>query len=192
MLKEFGPTLRFLLRFFGAYGVLALLYALFIRSYDTMEPPRLDPFSRWVSHQVEWVEETFLGREVEVIEDYHLEFAAQPEQTYDGFLVDGKYTVALEEGCNGLAMMYLFASFVFAFGGSVRTMALYIPAGLLFLHAANLFRLAWLIELNMAGEGTWFHFFHKYGFTGVIYGAVFLLWVLWVARFSGLQQKKAA
>jgi exosortase/archaeosortase family protein len=85
--------------------------------------------------------------------------------------------------------MYLFASFVFAFGGKGRTMAWFIPAGLVFLHGANLFRLLVLIEFNLHNQGTWFHFFHKYGFTSIIYAAVFGLWVLWVAKLAGFQKK---
>jgi exosortase family protein XrtF len=189
MLKDFKPTLWFLARFFGAYATLALGYGAFIRAYDTQQPAVVDPFTRWISQQIVGFERHILGREAEIIENQHLQFQSAPEQTYDGFLIQGQFTVSLEEGCNGLAMMYLFASFVFAFGGKGRTMAWFIPAGLVFLHGANLFRLLVLIEFNLHNQGTWFHFFHKYGFTSIIYAAVFGLWVLWVAKLAGFQKK---
>ena len=88
------------------------------------------------------------------------------------------------EGCNGLNVIIVFLAFILAFGGSVRKMFWFIPVGLLAIHAFNLGRIMLLYFLSYTGSN-YFHYFHKYLFTAVIYGAVFFLWWLWIILNHG-------
>lgn len=182
--KKFKPTIFFLLRFFGIYLAGSLLYGAFISYYDTLDPPRTDPITRYVAVHCAYPT-GWLGYDFRLEPHDHLNRESLPEQTYDTLWLNGQYAVSVEEGCNGINIMILFVAFVVAFSGKRRNMLLFIPAGLVFIHLANIGRLLLLSLLNVEWGAAAFHFFHKYGFTAVLYAAVFVLWYLWVTRFAG-------
>lgn len=184
MWQQFKPTIYFLLRFFGVYLVLSVAYGLYINQYDTASPAQTDPFTRMITYQCSGSSQ-WLGYRSQVIEDDHRNYTSNEEQTYDSLWLNDQYAISIEEGCNGLNLMILFVAFIIGFGGSPLRQLLFIPAGLLFIHLANLGRLLLLSWLNIEWSAEAFHFFHKYGFTAVIYLAIFLLWYLWVMHFSG-------
>src|SRR5690606_16923925 len=87
------------------------------------------------------------------------------------------------EGCNGLNVMIVFVAFLVAFGGPIKKMAWFIPAGLLIIHVFNLLRIALLYYVATHFE-QYFYFFHKYLFTAILYAVVFALWIVWVSKFA--------
>lgn len=187
MLKEFKPTILFLVKFFAIYMVLSTLYGFFIASYD--EEKLLDPITRIVASNCVSTASA-IGYETEIVENDHLRMASEEEQTFDSIWLDKIYAVSVEEGCNGINIMILFTAFVLGFGGKAKNMLWFIPAGLVFIHLANIGRLLLLSLLNVEWEGRGFHFFHKYGFTAVLYLAILLLWYLWVMHFNGKTASK--
>lgn len=184
MWQDFKPTILFLIKFFGVYLVLSWLYGVYISDYDQSEPAILDPFTRVVAGHCTRSAEVF-GYQTQTVQDDHLRLETLPEQTYDSIWFDGIYAISIEEGCNGLNIMILFLAFVIAFGGKLLNMLIFIPAGIIFIHLANIGRLLLLSLLNVEFGGRAFHFFHKYGFTAFIYLAVLLLWYLWVTKLNG-------
>lgn len=184
MWKEFRPTILFLIKFFGVYLVLSVIYGIFISRYDTAEPPVTDPITRFVTFNCTHTAALF-GYSPMVVENDHLNHESDEGQTYDSIWLDNTYAISVEEGCNGINIMILFLAFIVAFGGQALSMLLFIPTGLIFIHLSNIARLLLLCLFNVEWGGRHFHFFHKYGFTAIIYLAVFLLWYLWVMRFSG-------
>lgn len=176
----------FLLRFIGTYLVLSVAYGLFIYHYDTLDPPMTDPITRFVSEQTRNTFE-FFGYKAETVHDHHRLFEAEEEQTYDSLFLNDHYAVSIEEGCNGVSVAILFLAFVIGFGGKWKAMSWFLPFGLLTIHVSNITRLMVLSILNVDFDGAAFHFFHKYGFTAMIYGTVFLLWVWWVNRYGRLR-----
>ncbi len=189
MLKEFRPTILFLIKFFGIYLSLSIAYGVFIKGYDTRQDPELDPITRVVTYNCTKTAGLF-GYEGRIVHNDHLNYASESEQTYDSVYLNEAYAISVEEGCNGLNIMILFLAFVIAFGGNASAMLLFIPAGLLFIHVANIGRLLLLALLNVELGGRAFHFFHKYFFTALIYLAVLFLWYLWVSKYSGRLRKK--
>ncbi|MGB0178200.1 MAG: exosortase family protein XrtF [Owenweeksia sp.] len=188
MLKEFKPTLIFLVKFFAVYGILSLLYGWYIGSYDRADPPVTDPVTQLVTVNCTQTAGIF-GYEWKIIENDHLNWERHKEQTFDSVYLNNKYAISVEEGCNGINIMILFLAFVVAFGGKLLNMIIFIPAGILFIHLFNIGRLLLLSLLNVEWDGQAFHFFHKYGFTAVIYVSVLILWYLWVSHFSGRTSK---
>lgn len=182
MWQEFKPTIGFLLKFFGIYLIFSVLYGLYIGAYDTKD--LLDPATRVVAQHCASTA-SIIGYDIEIVEDDHLRRETLPEQTYDSLWFDQIYAVSVEEGCNGINVMILFVAFVVGFGGKLSRMAWFIPAGLLFIHLANIGRLLFLSLMNVEWGGRGFHFFHKYGFTAVLYLAILLLWYLWVMHLNG-------
>lgn len=184
MWKEFKPTILFLVKFFGIYLLFSMLYGLFISKYDSAASPETDPITSYMTVSCGRTANIF-GYDSEYIWNDHLNHDEKSEVTYDSLFLNGVYAISVEEGCNGINIMILFMAFVVAFGGKLLNTVLFIPAGILFIHLANIGRLLLLALLNVEFGGQAFHFFHKYGFTAVIYLAVFLLWYLWVVKFSG-------
>ncbi|WP_417602175.1 exosortase family protein XrtF [Owenweeksia hongkongensis] len=186
MWKEFKPTILFLAKFFGIYFLFSMLYGFYISSYDTSDPPQTDPITKYIAVNCGKAA-SILGYQFRIVEDDHVNAVNKFEVTYDSIWLDNNYAISIEEGCNGINIMILFVAFVVAFGGKWLSMLLFIPSGLLFIHISNIARLMLLSLLNVEWGGEAFHFFHKYGFTAVIYLSVFLLWYLWVVKFSGKQ-----
>jgi exosortase family protein XrtF len=191
MWQEFKPTIFFLLKFFGIYLCLSWIYGIYIASYDTQKQPVVDPFTHHIAEQCGNTAELF-GYDVFILKNAHQSAQAAPEQTFSSMWFNGIQAVAVEEGCNGLNIMILFVAFVIAFGGKIKNMLIFTPLGLGFIYLANLGRILLLSLLNVELQGNAFHFFHKYGFTAIIYAAVLFLWYLWVMHFSGRYKSKAS
>lgn len=172
MWQEFKPTIYFLLRFGVVYGLLTLVYGWYVSSFDNAPQPQADGITTMVSAQSAQLL-TLLG--YEATQHQH------PDEASILITVDGVDAVRIFEGCNGMSMFILFTAFVLAFRGHWKRTLWFIPAGILFIHLSNLGRLVALSLISLHYPQH-MYFFHKYGFTIIIYSAVFLLWVLWVAK----------
>jgi exosortase family protein XrtF len=110
---------------------------------------------------------------------------------YKNFLYVGQLClVAIGDACNGSTLYALFASFILAAPGHWRAKLFYLPAGIAAIYALNLVRVC-LLAINAMVSRETFHFNHHYTFVFVVYGFIFLLWVFWINRFSGLVTKTA-
>lgn len=181
MLKEFRPTIFFLLKFALIFGIGSWMYSSYIKAAHQAEVPHPDPFTDLVAIQSNFVVRS-LGYDSQV---YYPE-SSSIIYIYITGLDD--YGVAFFEGCNGLNIMILFLAFVIAFSNNWRNMLWFIPAGLLAIHIFNLLRIAALTILATV-DGSYFHFFHKFVFTGIIYAFVLLLWYVWAVKYSKSAQK---
>jgi exosortase family protein XrtF len=90
------------------------------------------------------------------------------------------------EPCNGLKVMGLFAIFILAFQGSWKDKLWYIPTGVILIHLANAIRVSALTIIE-ATHPEYLDFNHNVTFQVLIYGIIFGMWYLWVARFSKLK-----
>ena len=188
MWQDFKPTILFLVKFFLIYVIGNGLYGMYISDYDLQK--KLDPITRWVAYQCAGTA-NIMGYETEILEDDHLaREAGNEEQTFDTMFLDAIQGISVEEGCNGVNIMILFVAFVVGFGGKLLNTLVFIPAGLLFIHLANIGRLMLLNILLVEYDGSGFHFFHKYGFTAVLYLAILILWYFWVMKWNGKTQFK--
>jgi exosortase family protein XrtF len=94
-----------------------------------------------------------------------------------------KYVARIIEGCNAMSVMILFAAFVVAFSGKLKQTVLFILGGSLLIHVLNIGRIALLCVL-IYHFPQYENFLHGVVFPLVIYGVVFILWVIWVNKFS--------
>jgi exosortase family protein XrtF len=79
--------------------------------------------------------------------------------------------------------MILFVSFVVAFTGRWKQTLLFILFGLLLIHLLNISRIA-LLSVALCHYPEQEQLLHAVIFPFIIYGVVFLLWVIWVNKFS--------
>ncbi len=99
--------------------------------------------------------------------------------------IDGTHGLWIGDPCNGITLFALFTGFVIAFPGAIKTKLWFIPVGILSIHLINVIRIVALcIVLKYFPDSLEFN--HTYTFTIVVYGYVFLLWILWATKFSGI------
>ena len=103
-------------------------------------------------------------------------------------ILEGKYIVRIIEGWNGISVIILFVSFVIAFSGKFKVTVLFLVLGSVIIYTVNLFRIV-LLTLGLYYYPWHGELLHTVIFPAVIYGIVFLLWMLWVNKFSNLGKK---
>lgn len=113
------------------------------------------------------------------------ENAAHP---YMKLFYSQKYVARIVEGCNAISVIILFISFVVAFSGKLKTTLLFIFGGSLLIYVLNVLRIAALSALIFYFPKQE-PFLHGVLFPLYIYGVVFILWLIWVRKFSRYASK---
>ncbi|WP_268848953.1 exosortase family protein XrtF [Flavobacterium aestivum] len=170
-LALYKPFLLFLGTFFLTYALLAFLYQLFL---DGFEKGKVDSITRLVAQNTETVLSWF-HKSVFIKED--------SKEPFFTLYYQQKGLVRIVEGCNGVSLIILFISFIAAFSGSLKNTLLFIFGGSLLIYVLNVVRIAILIILIYYFPGKT-HLLHGVLFPLVIYGLVFILWIVWVNKFS--------
>ncbi|KUG08196.1 exosortase X [Solirubrum puertoriconensis] len=107
-------------------------------------------------------------------------------------LVAGKPAVWVGDPCNGQVLYALFIGFILAFpGGGWRRKLPFMALGVVAIYLLNIVRVGALTLNHLYSRGT-VDFNHHYTFTFVVYGCIFLLWMLWVRRFAAPQMPSHA
>lgn len=169
-MKDFLPVLKILLRFVVIYIVFVMLYQFYLNHYAVQV---VDPFTRWVARQVEFVQD-FLGFPTQLVDSMKLHSIL--------FLTNGQFTTRMVEGCNVISVAILFAAFIFAFYKGAKTF-LYVLLGLVILHVLNIFRIA-LLNIIYLKYPQYEKLGHDYLFPAIIYGGVIILWLVWIQFFA--------
>lgn len=160
--------------------VFAWSYKIYLQQFDSATN-EVDIFTEIVAKQTAGL----LGVFVENV-------ATAPHEndpSYKLFYQD-KYVARVVEGCNAISVMNLFAAFVFAFATKWIKTALFISIGVLIIHVLNIIRIALLAYALYYYPG-YKELLHGTVFPLFIYGTVFILWILWVTKFSGHAAKNS-
>lgn len=178
MLKKNRAFFLFLFKFGITYLVLTVLYWFYLAQYDAQnyEP---DAMTGIVAYQAE-----------DVIDFFGINASTRPrhhENSYK-FFINDQPVARIVEGCNALSVMILFTAFVVAFASTFKRTALFIVIGLIIIHILNVLRVA-LMCLSLYYYPQYEALVHDIIFPLFIYGVVFLLWILWVTKFSGHAKK---
>ena len=119
---------------------------------------------------------------------YNAEVLPHPTEPSMKLVVNGKYLARVIEGCNAVSVIVLFLSFIVAFSGKPKATFFYILSGSVLIYAVNLIRIV-LLTMGLYHYPQHEEILHSVVFPAIIYGMVFLLWIIWVNRFSKLKQK---
>lgn len=173
VLKKNRPFFIFLLKFGISYLILSLVYWLYLSQFDekSFEP---DGITAMVSRQARDLVQLW-GNDAEI--KLH-----ESEASYR-FLVKGKRVARIVEGCNAVSVMILFAAFIVAFSSTLKKTSLFIIAGIVIIHVLNIIRVA-LLCLSFYYYPEYKALMHDIVFPLFIYGVVFILWIIWVQKFS--------
>jgi exosortase family protein XrtF len=167
----YRPFLVFLAKFFLTYLVLTLIYQGYLSRFDENS---VDEITRFVAknseHFFTFFNVDFLTKEI----------SGEP---YMMLLYKGQYMARMIEGCNAISVIILFISFVVSFSGKLKPTLLYIFLGSFIVYILNVIRIGLLcIGLYWLPEQE--SLLHDVVFPLFIYGVVFILWVVWVNKFS--------
>lgn len=110
-------------------------------------------------------------------------FGYETFQYADSVGVDGTHGVLIGAPCNGMALFALFTGFILIFPGKIKHKLFFIPVGLLIIHILNIIRLVGLAMIVVYFPKS-LEFNHKYTFTFIVYAVVFLMWVIWIKKYS--------
>ena len=168
----------FLGKFFLSYLLLIVIYQLFLNQYDA-EKFETDGMTQLVAHQTQDVLTGF---------DYNAKLIPLPTEPSILVTVDKKPIVRIVEGCNAVSIMILFTAFIEAFSGKFLRTFGYILAGILAIHILNVLRIVLLI-IGIINYPAYENLLHGVIFPLIIYGFVFLLWVLWINKFQRYAKK---
>lgn len=100
---------------------------------------------------------------------------------------NGRKALRVGAECNGLVLFALYAGFLLAYPGNWKTKAWFIPIGIVCIYALNILRII-VLTINFKYFRSSFSFNHHVTFTYLIYAFIFLLWMIWVNKFSQTKQ----
>ena len=172
----YKPFLIFLASFFLTYFILTFLYQNYLSNF---EGNKIDSITKMVGRNTEQVLLLFTN------DSSVQESATHP---YMKLFYNQQYVARIIEGCNAISVIILFISFIVAFSGKLIPTLLYIFGGSLLIYVLNVIRIAALSALI-------FYFpkqesiLHGVIFPLSIYGVVFILWLIWVRKFSKYASK---
>ncbi|NRS90045.1 exosortase family protein XrtF [Flavobacterium sp. 7E] len=169
-LIQYKPFLMFLAKFFLTYIVLTIIYQFYL---NTFEGNKTDSITQLVAKNTEQLMH-FFNADLVVVND---------SESYIKLIYKQQYLARIIEGCNAISVIILFASFIVAFSGKVKQTLFFIITGSIVIYILNVIRIALLVVLmyNYPQEG---ELLHGTLFPLFIYGVVFILWVIWVNKFS--------
>lgn len=170
---KYKLVIRFVVLFLGTYFLLTVLYALYLQlSKESTYPP--DYITHLVAKQSSTLINGF-GYDANVIPH-----EAQPTMK---LFVEGQYLARIIEGCNAISIIILFVAFIVSFAQRFRKTLFFILAGAVIIYAFNILRIA-ILAIALYRYPDYEQTLHGVVFPGIIYGIVFLLWMLWVRIIS--------
>ncbi len=174
----YKPFLQFLGKFLLTYLLLTFVYQSYLGQFD-VNKNETDGFTKLVAKQTE---------DVLLFFNCDVKTAPNSKEPSVNLYYNQKPMARIIEGCNALSVIILFISFIVAFSGKIKPTILYISSGSIVIHILNVFRIAALCVL-MYYYPEQQHFLHGVLFPLFIYGVVFLLWIVWVNKFSNYAKK---
>ena len=173
-MKQYKPFFIFLTKFLLFYIVFTFVYKMYLDQYDVAKN-EVDSFTEIVANQTEKLLGVFTESKASIPHD--------KEPSVKLFFKE-KYVARIIEGCNAVSIMILYAAFIFAFSTEWKKTGLYIIFGIVLIHVLNVIRIA-LLASSLYYYPQYEEILHGTIFPLFIYGVVFILWILWVTKFSG-------
>jgi len=178
-MKRQRNIVLFLVKFFATYFILFVLYSLYLQKTQQKGDVFVcSPITTVVAEQTEAVL-SFFG--------YDAAHIQHEDEMSVKVLLNGHYTARVIEGCNSFSIIILFLSFIIAFSGSIKATIIYGIVGSGIIYVINILRIAFLTVMLYKYPDQQ-EFLHNLVFPAIIYGTTFLLWVIWVQKFSNYKK----
>lgn len=168
----------FLTKFLITYLVLTLVYQYYLNQFDSKNF-EVDGVTKMVASQSQVM--------LSIVDDNSYTLPNLKEASVKLFY-HNKWVARIIEGCNAVSVIILFISFIIAFTGKFRSTLFFIFSGVVVIHFFNVLRIA-LLCMAIFHFPKYEHLLHGVVFPLFIYGIVFLLWVIWVNKYSSYAKK---
>ena len=170
---KYRSVIKFILTFLSVYFILTFSYKIYLDLSDgTKFYP--DYVTNLTARQSELLIDA-LGYESEVVPH-----ESEPSMK---LIINNKFVARVIEGCNSVSIIILFISFIIAFRDKPKSTAIYLLAGSVLLYSINLIRIV-ILSVGLYHYPWRREILHTVIFPLIIYGMVFMLWMLWVRRFT--------
>lgn len=178
LFKKYKSVIKFVVLFLGTYLVLSAIYAYYLKvSVNSGFFP--DYITNLVARQTEAI----LGAlgyitilEVNTIRKGML------------LIIENEYAVNIVEGCNSASVIILFVAFIISFAEKFKKTFLFLLAGAVLIYVVNLLRLV-LLVIALYKYPEYEEVLHSVIFPAIIYGMVFILWIVWVRMLNDKPDK---
>ncbi len=173
---------QFLVKGIGLLVIWQIVYSMMLEPSGVIDLPLTYLVSEGATTALNW-----LG-----VDSYYESYQHKLEPALSGTIlyIDGVQSVGIGNACNGLEIMVLFIGFLLIFPGKANTKIWYLLFGLLLIYIANIIRVI-LLGINYIESPSTFDFNHKYTYKIAVYVIVFILWVIWVEKLSGVKWEKS-
>lgn len=178
LFKKYKSVIKFILTFILVYVILSFGYKLYL---DVSEGTKYYP---------DYITNLTAKQSQLIINSVGYEAHIAPHEAEPSMklYVNRKFVARVVEGCNSVSVIILFVSFIIAFAGTWKRTLLYILSGSVLIYSVNLFRIA-ILSIGLFHYPWRREILHTIIFPMIIYGMVFLLWMVWVKRFTKLNVK---
>lgn len=178
LIKKYKPVLRFIITFLSVYIVLSIAYKFYL---DLSDGSKFYP---------DYLTHTVAKQSQDILNTFGYETIIEPhaDEPTMKIIIRGKYVARVVEGCNSISIIILFISFIVAFSGKFKTTLFYVLAGSTLIYIVNLIRIV-ILSVGLFHYPWRREILHVVIFPAIIYGMVFVLWMVWVNRFSNLNTK---
>ncbi len=173
LLVKYKLVIRFIITFLAVYGVLTVGYNLYLNVSDGSKF-----YPDYLTHLVAEQTNALLNGL-----GYESNIMPHPNEPSVKIIINGTYVARVIEGCNAVSIIILFLSFILAFASKFKTTLIYCFAGSIIIYAFNLIRIV-ILSIGLYHYPWRREILHTVIFPMLIYGTVFLLWMVWVNRFS--------
>ena len=180
LLIKYKAVVRFILTFLLVYLILSVAYKFYL-DYSDGSKYYPDYLTNLVANQSEYLIQSF---------GYDSKVVAHANEASMKIIINNKFVARVVEGCNSISVIILFLSFIIAFASKFKTTFFYILTGSVLIYTVNLFRIA-VLSIGLYHYPWRREILHIVIFPLIIYGMVFLLWMIWVNRFSKIKAKNA-
>jgi len=173
------PIILFIIKFFISYMIMVGLYSYYLGKTQVKETLySCSPVTSRVANQTANMI-SFFGYKANI--EQH-----QDELSLKVF-VNNKYVSRVIEGCNSVSIIILFLAFIIAFSGSLKATIIYGIIGSILIYITNIFRIA-ILSIGILEYPKHQKILHSLVFPAIIYGMVFLLWIIWVNKLSNFKK----
>ena len=178
LIVKYKSVIRFILTFLLVYVSLSVAYKFYL-DYSKNSKYYPDYITNLVARQ---------SADLIHVLGYEASVLPHPDEPSLKLIINNKYLARVIEGCNSVSVIILFVSFIVAFSGKPKSTFLYMLSGSALIYVVNLLRIV-VLTIGLYYYPWRRDILHTVVFPGIIYGMVFLLWIIWVNRFSNKIKK---
>lgn len=169
LFQTYKSVIKFIVLFLGTYLVLSAAYAFYLKlSVSSGYHP--DYVTNLVARQCAAVLDA-LG--------YKPILEANTVRKGMFLIIQNKYAVNIVEGCNAVSVIILLISFIISFSEGFKKTLLFLLAGAVLIYVVNVLRIVFLV-IALGKYPGYQDVLHSVFFPAIIYGMVFILWLVWV------------